>query len=470
MAPKRPGMPRGLMPWQRMILDVALEVDPVTGEWAYQNIVITVPRQAGKTTMLRPVILHRMGKIENARIFMAAQSRKKAAKRLDDLAGDVKRSILWRDVKYLTGTDNEKLTMRRNDSSVEPVAPNGDGMHGETPDLMAIDELWWYDAVRAVQLQGAYEPGFLTKSAQAWKFSTAGTSASWWLNTSRSTGRAAVEAGVRRGTAFFEWSLPDVIDGIPFEDLSDDKLVQACIDFHPSPLIRPESIITAWANKIDRNDFIRAYGNRTAEDMTVLWRAIDKQIWFESTDLRGIPSDVPVALGFDVDPERREASISLSWRDGNGVMHTEVAPPSRTNANMTQDGTRWVAGRLVEICESNPIVAVAVNNAGPARDVADEVARPLEDLGIPLLRIQQWDYSAACNRHHDELAAGSWKHRGEAALTLAASAANWRTSGQSRMWGRATEPVSTLVAQTLAGWAFDHAPEPVKPLPKFWMG
>ena len=40
------------MPWQRQVADVALELDDA-GRFAYPLVVITVPRQSGKTTLLR---------------------------------------------------------------------------------------------------------------------------------------------------------------------------------------------------------------------------------------------------------------------------------------------------------------------------------------------------------------------------------------------------------------------------------
>src|SRR5215207_2302173 len=41
-----------LMPWQQHVADVAMEVDPDTGRLVYRRIVLTVPRQSGKTTLL----------------------------------------------------------------------------------------------------------------------------------------------------------------------------------------------------------------------------------------------------------------------------------------------------------------------------------------------------------------------------------------------------------------------------------
>ncbi len=39
------------MPWQRAAADVGCEIDPDTGGPAYREVIITVPRQQGKTTL-----------------------------------------------------------------------------------------------------------------------------------------------------------------------------------------------------------------------------------------------------------------------------------------------------------------------------------------------------------------------------------------------------------------------------------
>lgn len=132
-----------------------------------------------------------------------------------------------------------------------------------------------------------------------------------------------------------------------------------------------------------------------------------------------------------------------------------------------EPGTRWVSRYVAGVVERQAPGAVAINDAGPARDIADELAT----AGVePLLRLNGLDYAAACVRHADELAARSWVHPNHPALNAAAEAAAWRKVGQSRAWDAPRDPVTALSSASLAGWAFDHAPEPVKPLPKFWMG
>lgn len=42
-----------LIPWQRQVIDVISEIDPSTGTYWYDELVLTVQRQAGKTTITK---------------------------------------------------------------------------------------------------------------------------------------------------------------------------------------------------------------------------------------------------------------------------------------------------------------------------------------------------------------------------------------------------------------------------------
>ena len=466
MAAISEAMGRPPMPHQRLVWDVALEVqseaagDPEPGAWAYDDVRWYVQRQAGKTTGLRPVIVHRCGSRPGVRAFMTAQKRDKARARWLDATSDILTSRLADGVRRKIGVGHEELRWS-NESTFVPFAPNEEDMHGESPDLVAIDEQWAFDEIQAKALTGAYVPGFTTKDGQAWKFSTAGTPRSWWFNTERRTGRAAVEAGTRLGVAYFEWGLPDLVGGRPLDDLSDAELVQACIDHHPATgyILRPAAVWSAWNTMGgDRAGFLRAYGNRTAADDAVGWVAIDEGVWLRAASPARIPEGAPVGLAFDVDPDRRDAAVIAGSRVG-GRMLTEVVRHDL--------GTRWVAPFVAGLVERQRPVRVAVNDAGPARDVADE----LERAGVELLRVGASDCAAACQRHLDELMAGTWVHDNHPKLTEAAEAAGWRRVNLSRAWASATgEPITALAGTTLAGWAFDH-PAPVdEPLPRFWMG
>lgn len=445
-----------LMPWQRLVVEVALEVqsvaagDPEPGAWAYDDVTVTVQRQAGKTVLLQPVVVHRCGRLRGGRVFATAQKRDKARLRWLDTSDRILESPLREDVRRKVGVGHEELRWMSTQSTFVPFAPNGDDMHGETPDLVLIDELHAFKKDEAQALMGAYVPGFTTKSGQVWKFSTAGDSDSWWLDTSRRVGRKAVEDGCRLGTAFFEWSLPDVVDGVSLDDLSDEALVQACIDHNPATgyRLRPASVWSAWTAFADRGAFLRFYGNRSAEDTASVWRAVARGVFLGQIDPGQIPADVAPALGVSVDPDSEDAAVTAAWRDGAGRMHTELL--------RRELGTRWVAGYVAGVAGGQSVRSVTVLNAGVSRDVAEELDRL---LGWPVHRVQGPDYAAACARHRDELAARTWWHRFTSELEDAAAAVVRRKSGpEGRVWDRDGEPISAWVSNTLAGWGFDEAP------------
>src|SRR3954447_25267326 len=68
-----------LMPWQRHVLDVALEYDPDTGLLDYREVDLAVPRQNAKTTTLLTLSTLRATRFgPRQSIVYVAQSRKAA--------------------------------------------------------------------------------------------------------------------------------------------------------------------------------------------------------------------------------------------------------------------------------------------------------------------------------------------------------------------------------------------------------
>lgn len=74
------------MPHQRYIADVTHEIDPVTGLLYYELVVIVIPRQSGKTTLLEPTMIRRAQAGPDVDVVYTAQTRDMAKRRLiDDL-------------------------------------------------------------------------------------------------------------------------------------------------------------------------------------------------------------------------------------------------------------------------------------------------------------------------------------------------------------------------------------------------
>lgn len=461
-------MGRSFMPHQQLVVDVGLEVqseaagDPDPGQWAYDEIGWTVQRRGGKTTIITPLATHRARLLRRARMFMTAQNRDKARARWMDATDDILSSPLRSDVRRKISHTFEELRWVEGGALFVPFAPNEEAMHSETPDLVFIDELWAFTADQRRAIQAGYVPAFATSGGQAWLMSTAGTDRSAWLNDLRRKGRAAVDRGERLGTAWFEWGLPNRVGGRLLDDLTDAELVDACIEYHPAVchahacpgprrgepcphgfIIRPSVLRNLCRQLSDRDEILRAYGNRTANDVADQWRAIGEDTWSNQVDTGGIPPAARVAFGVWVDEDGKDAALAAAWRDTGGRMHVEHLHAA--------EGVRWVIAHASGVAERQDPLCVAVANVGPARDVADE----LEAAGVPVLRVSQADLTAACSRHVSELEARSWWHRQNVEVTDSAKAAALVRGRWARTGATSVSPVG---AQTLAGWGFDHAP------------
>lgn len=455
-----------------MFLEVQSEAagDPEPGEWAYDDGTILLERRAGKTAIQSPLAAHRARLVARAQMFMTAQTRDKARRRWLDITSDLMASPLRKDVHRKTSIGHEELSWLESGAVLVPFAPNEEGLHSETPDLVFVDELWAFDAEQARGIKAGYVPAFATSSGQALKLSTAGTDRSVWLNEERAAGRAAVESGVRLGKFYYEHSLPDRVDGVRIKDLEDEALIEACIAHHPAVChtpgcpgprakrpcphgftVRPAAIRSAWTALDDRAEFIRAYGNRSAQDLAALWTALAEATWGAQVDAVGIPGDAPVAFGVWVDDDGLDAGISAGFRDDSGGMHVEAIE--------RRDGTKWVRPFLAQLATKPKGIAVA--NVGAARDVADE----LEAAGFPVLRVSQADLAAAVSRHRQELAEGTWWHRQNTDATASAAAVALRNG----RWDRPGDTIALVGSMSLAGWGFDHT-EPEATLKPFWMG
>jgi Phage terminase-like protein, large subunit len=183
------------MPWQRHVLDVALEVDPATGLLAYREVVLTVPRQSGKTLLLLCLMVHRaLGFGSRQRILYTAQTRNDARKKWEDehvrtLEESPFASMF--SVRYNNGNE----AIRWNNGSMHAlVAPTEKAAHGETLDIGAIDEAF---AQVDGRLEQAMKPAMITRpQPQLWVVSTAGTDKSVYLRGQGRRRRARCSLGV----------------------------------------------------------------------------------------------------------------------------------------------------------------------------------------------------------------------------------------------------------------------------------
>jgi phage terminase large subunit-like protein len=426
-----------LMPWQQLVADVGLEVDD-DGRFAYQLVLVTVPRQSGKTTLFGSVMEHRALVVPRARVWFTMQTAKDA---VDWLLNEHWPMLtpLADEVSLRRAAGSEHVRWRRSAGLVRPFPPTPDGLHGKVSDLVVIDECWAYDLVKGQQLDQGIVPTQATRpNAQVWKVSTAGdASSTWWLG-SVEAGRAAVKAGRTSGLAYFEWSIADDLD---------PTVPANWPTYHPAygRTIGPEAMAAAL-EMLGPDEFARSFGNRWVSTTS---RVIPLEAWRAA---REEPADLPgpgdLALGFDVAVDRSDAAIVAAWRDDTGVAHLEVADH--------RPGVGWLVERLSELVERWRPVAVSYDQAGPALDVADAAER----AGLELMGLAAKPYAAACAGLLEALIADppQVRYRAHPALDAAASSAARRALGDAWAWGRrqSSGSLSPLTAATVALWAWDH--------------
>jgi phage terminase large subunit-like protein len=166
-----------LMPWQQQVVDVATEHEP-DGTYRYEMVLVTVPRQSGKTTLVGPVQLDRILMNDGVKVFYTAQTGKDARSRFNDLVKLMQASPLDAFARYRYAAGSEAITI--GGSSLHIFAPVAAALHGETPPLVTLDEIWeWDEATGDAILEGAIIPAQVTLAGrrQVWMISTAGSAA-----------------------------------------------------------------------------------------------------------------------------------------------------------------------------------------------------------------------------------------------------------------------------------------------------
>jgi hypothetical protein len=439
-----------LMEWQQHVADVILEIDPDTGLLAYDEWIVLTPRQSGKSTFILAKSTHRASATgffgPRQRVVYTAQTRQKAREKWEeDFVGDLEQSRRLRS-KVLThkGNGNEHIRFA-NGSRFGIEANTEKAGHGSTLDEAYIDEAF---AQVDNRLEQAFGPAMITRAnKQLGVISTAGWSDnSPYLLDKVQVGRRLAEQGVRKGTAYFEWSAPDDADP------ADENVWFDCMP----ALHRPEceakcrrhtvtvSAIRAEYEKAQRagkiSDFCRAYLNQ--------WKPKPKEAeetalgdWARCGTGSIDPMPKVAAIGVAVSLDRQWSSIGSA-----GVLDDQRLLVGATDRRA---GTAWLVDEVARI-QATHGCAVVVDEKGPAGDLVED----FEAAGVRVTRAKLGDYLDACAALLDRVRDQSVVHLRHPDLDEAVLGARWRMVGDRRAFGRKTSvsEVSMLEAVTLAAW------------------
>lgn len=399
-----------LMPWQQHVADVALEIDPRTGRFAYREIVLTVPRRSGKSTLLLALLIHRMiamGRPQVAAFTMQNALQARMRMRREWHAEILSRSPAMEKAYSFTGQPGAEALMFHNGSRIEVTASTASSGHGATLDLAVVDEAFDQPDDR---LEQAFRPAIRTQpDAQLWWVSTAGGPSNKWFRSKVEAGRAL--CGDSSGTAIFEWSAPDDADA------SDPAVWWECMP--ALGFTRPDG---SGLTEVDiaedyramsltnENGFRRAYLNQWREEVAVAGLDVDRWAGLVADAERGTP-----VFGLDLDTDRR-AVVAVAWQ----------RPDGGTQLSLSPEHLEVPAHEAVAACK-------ALTDRWGGRvwlgGAAAGLAPDLEREHVPFEVLKAGQFPAACGLLVDGIAAGTVRHFGQPELDASVAGVVWRSRG-----------------------------------------
>lgn len=434
------------MPWQQEVADIALEVNPETGRLHYRTVVITVPRQSGKTTLLLSLMVHRaLGFDGRQNIIYTAQTQKAARKKWEEEHVHALEQSPFKGmykVRYGMGTEQIKW---ENGSRHSLTAPTEKAGHGETVDEVVIDEAFAQEDNR---LEQALRPAMITRpEPQLYIISTAGTARSTYLREKVDRGRALVESGLDTSLAYFEWSAPDDAD-----PASHDTWWRCMPALGHTINI---DAIQADFELMDLAEFRRAYLNQWSDEIPDAWLVITEQDWNWLKD-NGSKIEERFSLGVDCTPERSFSSIVAAGNNPDGRTHVEITSSYDGALYDHRPGTSWVVPRLKELITRWNPDSVVIQPNGPAGSFIPEILTFLDkslDIKTKLELPSSTEYAGACQYLYDRVYDHSISHIGQAGFASAFAAVRKMELAEGGWkWNRklVSTDISPVVAMTLA--------------------
>lgn len=434
-----------LLPWQKYVADVATERRP-DGSYEYEIVVVSVPRQTGKTTLIRAMGVHRA--LSGRDVFYTAQTGKDARARWFDLVKLLRVNAAFRDrIKVALRGGSEHVAFWGG-SVFQCFAPTPESLHGYTPPTVVIDEAFAQTGGSGELLMGAIDPAqFTIVDKQIWIVSTMGTAESTFLHDWIDKG---IEGTPR--VACFVWGARD--DQNPY-DLDDIAAFHPGVGFQlGGKVIAPEDVLKA-VEKNTRAEYERAYGNRRTVTASHL---VPADSWNALTidGLQPPATTSDLVLTFDVSAGRDQSTINATWLDGDRP---------RVKVVQAGPGTGWLAAAVDQLRRDwTPRATAAVGN-GPVLDVIDQVNRLAGFDAVTVLT--EREYATACSAFLTAIEEATLGHDGDELLTASVVGLVTRAAvadGVAFSRRNSVGNSAPAVAAAAGCWIATSQPKPSKPV------
>lgn len=420
-----------LMPWQLQVARIATERRADGRGWRWPTVILTVPRQSGKTVLMHSVAMQRTLRYPGMLAMYTAQSGKDARERWAELveAADGHIPGLY---TVKRGAGAETIQWNNGRGRVRTFAPTKTAIHGSHPELVMLDEAFAYDEDLGAALMASTVPAQITRpEQQIWIVSTAGDLESTWFRRQIDRGREACLDPLS-AVAYAEWSADDDVDVI-----ADPTAFEA---FHPAVGYTQtiDSLRNAREQMADNlPGYARAFSNRWPSASIHAVISEDLVTAAANPD-QTPPVDLTTAVAaYDVAPDRTWAAIWIAWTDAQG---THLRP------YLSKRGAWWLADAAADLVTRG--VRVAADDGGAARSISAALA--LRDVPVETLGAR--DFAAATGDLLEAITNRTVDHDGGAGLIDGLAGARLRRMGDLTAWARrdSTGPIWEVVAATVA--------------------
>ena len=434
-----------LQPWQRLALNRATQYRPVEDAqgrlvrgYKYNKVLISVPRQSGKTHLILPKELHSLMLRPESRALYTAQTGADARIQMLEMMKNIGRSSLADLTTPRRSNGSEGILLNENGSELSRFSPTFSAVHGGHPHLVVLDEIWKHSKELGDALMGAIVPSQTTIQAesQIWMISTKGTARSEFMNDIINDGLSGSDPAL----FYLEFSMPEGMD--PYDPAT-------WWTFHP-----------ALGNTITENALYSSmnlpYGEWMRAYMNVIVSADNPLIPIEDWDhLQAEPLAVPdlnaCTIAYEAGALGECGCVVAAWIDVDGVPCVRVIRQA--------PGTAWLPPYLAVLSRRYPGAAFVADDGGPTRAITDALnARDdFTPYALDMLSINERTVADA-NFLRTALETKNLKQDGSQPLRDAIANVSTREYNGTQRFDRdrSPAPIAALIASSVALYGAQH--------------
>lgn len=436
-----------LLPWQQYVADVAGEIDQDTGSYYYDTVILSTPRQCGKSTLVDTEGTRNALWGPGRFVYYLAQTGKDASEHFKKYLKTLQESELAAICRraYMGAGDLRQPFL--NGSVIRPMSVTKVAGHGVQGDMITLDEAFSLSGETGDAIIDGFLPTTATRykatgvQPQLWITSTEGTAESTFFNLRLDACRAGEQS---RRTCWFDFGIPDD---------ADPENLDTIMEHHPAAgLLWNREQLKDFRDQFGQNTagWARAFGNR--RDTGIADRFIPADLWEETTCDPLSPEQaradgLRIAFGLAVDVDATNTSVSVAMMDSNGDVRTQLVD--------VLDGTGSAVGMVRRLAATYE-APICMDSRGPNAPLHDLLAH---EEAVNLMPLAASDYMTIGQSYLSGLQNGVITHAADTELDE--SAANCARSWAGDSWRVTrrgsvglTSPIESVM---VAAWAVAHA-------------